>query len=201
MSGDDGSPRRRRKLSEEEHTLWHRVTRSVMPLRRQRILVDREVAAEVAVSKAKGAAHGRAQRKAASKPDPKHPPMIAAKVEAKAQPRPEPLERRQKRRLARGTEPIDARIDLHGRTQNEAHAALLAFLRAAQRDGAKFVLVITGKGLRGDPHRSERGVLKRQVPQWLQLPEFRGYVVGFEAAHIAHGGEGALYVRLRRSNR
>jgi DNA-nicking Smr family endonuclease len=62
-------------------------------------------------------------------------------------------------------------------------------------------LVITGKGLRGDDHRSERGVLKRQVPLWLQLPEFRGYVLGFEHAHIGHGGEGALYVRLRRSSK
>ena len=45
---------------------------------------------------------------------------------------------------------------------------------------------------------SERGVLRRQVPQWLSLPEFRALVVGFEEAHIGHGGEGALYVRVRR---
>jgi DNA-nicking Smr family endonuclease len=73
---------------------------------------------------------------------------------------------------------------------------LLRFLQAAQRDGAKFVLVITGKGARA---QDERGVLKRQVPLWLKLPEFRAYVVGFEEAHIGHGGEGALYVRLRRA--
>ena len=45
---------------------------------------------------------------------------------------------------------------------------------------------------------SERGVLRRQVPQWLQLPEFRVFVVGMEDAHVAHGGEGALYIRIRR---
>jgi DNA-nicking Smr family endonuclease len=61
------------------------------------------------------------------------------------------------------------------------------------------VLVITGKGGRADEARSERGVLKRQVPLWLRLPEFRPYVVGFEDAHIGHGGEGALYVRVRRA--
>ena len=71
------------------------------------------------------------------------------------------------------------------------------FLRRAQSDGAKFVLVITGKGGRsGDP---DRGVLRRQVPLWLQLPELRDIVVGFEEAHVGHGGEGALYVRLRKA--
>ena len=65
----------------------------------------------------------------------------------------------------------------------------------SQASGAKVVLVITGKGVRGD---GERGVLKRQVPMWLRLPEFRDMVVGFETAGIGHGGEGAMYVRLRR---
>jgi len=94
--------------------------------------------------------------------------------------------------------PNDARIDLHGKTQSEAHAALISFLRKAQSDGAKFVLVITGKGGGGRDDWSERGVLKRQVPQWLKLPEFRGYVLGFEDAYMGHGGAGALYVRIRR---
>jgi DNA-nicking Smr family endonuclease len=111
----------------------------------------------------------------------------------------EPLARREKQRLARGTVQLDARIDLHGRTQSEAHAALLSFLRRAQADDARFVLVITGKGGSARDHWSERGVLRRQVPHWLRLPEFRHYVVGFEDAHIGHGGEGALYVRLRRA--
>jgi len=110
----------------------------------------------------------------------------------------EPFDRRLKQRLARGTEPIDARIDLHGKTQSEAHAALISFLRKAQSDGAKFVLVITGKGGGARDDWSERGVLKRQVPQWLKLPQFRGYVLGFEDAHLGHGGAGALYVRIKR---
>jgi DNA-nicking Smr family endonuclease len=100
-----------------------------------------------------------------------------------------------KQRVARGKQAIDARLDLHGLTQAEAHAALLRFLRAAHARDARLVLVITGKGKQGD---GERGVLRRQVPQWLGLPEFRTLVVGFEDAHIAHGGEGALYVRVRR---
>ena len=101
-------------------------------------------------------------------------------------------------------EPIDARIDLHGMTQQQAHAALLRFLHRAQASGAKTALVVTGKGLRKSMDSAERdadykpGVLKRQVPMWLALPEFRLLVVGFDDAHVGHGGEGALYVRLRR---
>ena len=84
-------------------------------------------------------------------------------------------------------------------TQTRAHRELSGFLQRAHRDGLTFVLVITGKGKTGA--ESERGVLRRQVPQWLSLPEFRSLVVGFEEAHIGHGGEGALYVRIRRSKR
>jgi DNA-nicking Smr family endonuclease len=108
------------------------------------------------------------------------------------------LARRERKRLARGTIAIDARIDLHGLTQSEAHAALARFLRRAQADDARFVLVITGKGARFADHGGDRGVLRRQVPLWLRLPEFRSYVVGFEDADTVHGGQGALYLRLRR---
>lgn len=101
-----------------------------------------------------------------------------------------------KQRVARGKETIDGRLDLHGLTQSEAHATLLRFLRSASSRGARLVLVITGKGVRGE---GERGVLKRQVPQWLGLPEFRAFALGFEDAHVAHGGEGALYVQVRRA--
>jgi DNA-nicking Smr family endonuclease len=103
-----------------------------------------------------------------------------------------------KSKVVRGNTPIEGRLDLHGLTQASAHAALSRFLRSAQGRGAKVVLVITGKG-GGNADGSERGVLKRVVPQWLALPEFRNLVVGFEWAHAAHGGEGALYIRVRRN--
>jgi DNA-nicking Smr family endonuclease len=180
MSADEGKPRR---LRDEERKLWGHFTRSVAPLRRSPAGADPPPAA--AATKAKSATHAR-------------PPARAAVPAARAAAGLEPFDRRLKQRLARGTESIDARIDLHGRTQSEAHAALISFLRKAQSDGAKFVLVITGKGGGARDDWSERGVLKRQVPQWLKLPEFRGYVVGFEDAHIGHGGQGALYVRIKR---
>ena len=108
----------------------------------------------------------------------------------------EPL--RERAQLSRGRKEIDARLDLHGMTQTRAHRALSVFLQRAHSDGLTFVLVITGKG-RAAGADPERGVLRRQVPKWLSLPEFRSLVVGFEKAHVGHGGEGALYVRIRRS--
>jgi DNA-nicking Smr family endonuclease len=185
VTADDLKPRRRR-LTAEEHTLWSRITRSVAPLRRQ--------PAPVAVASAPSPPNR-------TKPVPSLHPQPPSRVKAppaKPAPRLEPLDRRLKQRLARGSEPIEARIDLHGRTQDEAHAMLLRFLRRAQDEGVRFALVITGKGARARDEWSERGVLKRQVPLWLKLPEFRAYVVGFESAHIGHGGEGALYVRIKK---
>jgi len=111
---------------------------------------------------------------------------------------PSSLLRRERKRLARGTGPIDARLDLHGMTKNEAYAALLRFLRRAQGDGAKFVLVITGKGERFRTQAGERSTLRREVPLWFTLPEFGRLVSAYSDAHAEHGGTGALYVRLRR---
>jgi DNA-nicking Smr family endonuclease len=182
------SSRGRRGPSEEDRALWARVTRSVTPLRKSSAPAAPGPSAPPTPHKppAKASARTAAVTHAATtKPSPAPAPLA-------------PLDRRLKARLKRGTQAIDARIDLHGMTQNEAHAALIRFLRQAQRDGARFALVITGKGVRGADDR-ERGVLRRQVPLWLRLPEFRPYVIGFEAAHVGHGGEGALYLRIRKS--
>jgi DNA-nicking Smr family endonuclease len=110
------------------------------------------------------------------------------------------LDRRVKQRVARGRDAIDARIDLHGMTQSEAHDALLHFVRRAQTNGARLVLVVTGKGSARSTRDGARepGILRRQVPLWLALPEFRSVIIGFDEAHVTHGGQGALYVRLRR---
>jgi DNA-nicking Smr family endonuclease len=136
-----------------------------------------------------------------SKPRAPQPPQRIAREPA-APPPLATLDRRLRKRVARGNAPIEARIDLHGLTQSEAHRALLGFLRRAQADGARIVLVVTGKGGVGaHDDGSERGVLRRQVPHWLRLSEFRTLVVGFESAGAGHGGAGALYVRLRRLRR
>lgn len=177
---------RRRSLSDEERALWTGVARSIRPLPRgppsSDPLTGSGVDGEVAAP--------------ASLP----PPPRQEVPRRKNAPPLAPLGRRLKQRVARGREAIDARLDLHGFTQTQAHAELLRFLRHAQADGARIALVVTGKGVsRGDQEgASERGVLKRQVPLWLALPEFRPLVVGFEDAHAGHGGQGALYIRLRR---
>ena len=77
-------------------------------------------------------------------------------------------------------------------TQREAHGELTGFVYRSHARGLKFVLVVTGKGAQG------QGVLRKQVPKWLALPEFREMVLSVEPAHVGHGGEGALYVRLRK---
>ena len=113
-----------------------------------------------------------------------------------------PLERRLKQKLSRGRMTADAAIDLHGLRQAEAFDALRGFLLRAQRDGALVVIVVTGKGGRASVFgEGATGVLRRAVPLWLALPEFRATVVGFEEAARHHGGSGALYVRLRRLGR
>ena len=104
------------------------------------------------------------------------------------------------RRMAQGKLAPEARLDLHGMTLAVAHPELIRFILSCHDNGHRLVLVITGKGKVGGLE-SERGVLRRQVPEWLSLPEFRSLVVGFEEAHIGHGGEGALYVALKRKPR
>jgi DNA-nicking Smr family endonuclease len=182
------APRRKRGLSEEERALWESVAKQARPLRKKHraIKPDDSPVAEISVAvKPMQPAKPLSLTNTPSAPKPPEPPPLA------------PLGRRERSQLSRGRKEIEARLDLHGMTQTRAHRALSGFLQRAHSDGLTFVLVITGKGKMGA--ESERGVLRRQVPQWLSLPEFRTLVVGFEEAHIGHGGEGALYVRIRRA--
>jgi DNA-nicking Smr family endonuclease len=185
-------PHRKRALSEEERALWESVAKQTKPLRKKPRATKPQVAspdskmpaAAKAVASPKPSPAVRIARAPKPNPAPAVPPLA-------------PLGRRERSQLSRGRKDIDARLDLHGMTQTRAHHALFSFLQRAHSGGLTFVLVITGKGRMGA--ETERGVLRRQVPQWLSLPEFRSLVVGFEEAHIGHGGEGALYVRIRRS--
>lgn len=106
---------------------------------------------------------------------------------------PEELEPRRQRRLHRERDPIDGRIDLHGFGRFEAEDQLRAFLTGAQARGWGAVLVITGQGRRGGT-----GVIRGSVHEWLHAPMLRTVVSGFAPAHRRHGGDGAIYVTLRR---
>jgi len=181
-------PARLRRLSEEEIALWIEVAKSVARRRGATLptlAAPRPAAASAAVV------------------DEAPPPAVASsKPRRQAAPPPlAPLERRLKRDLARGRAVVDGVLDLHGLTQAEAHQALRGFLRHSQARGARLVIVVTGKGGAPDepgswPH--ERGVLKRLAPHWLRELDLRSVVLAFEEAGRAHGGSGALYVRLRR---
>ena len=174
MSGSRG-----RRLNDSERILWREITRSIAPLRP---IAEEAVAPSSETKPLPVIAPPRPVRQHPQTPKKESPPALT------------PLGRRAKQRVARGHDTIDGRLDLHGLTQAEAHGALLRFLHTAQARGAKVVMVITGKGRSG-----EGGVLRRQVPLWLALPEFRAIVVGFEQAHQRHGGEGALYLRVRKT--
>ncbi len=106
-----------------------------------------------------------------------------------------PIEDQIQKNIGKGRQAIDARIDLHGMTQDRARFALLDFLQMAQRANNRIVLVITGKGDQG------RGALRANVPRWLSLPAFSQLVNGYRESQSGHGGEGALYVRIRKFRR
>ncbi len=180
----------KRPLRPEEARLWAIVTATVRP------------------------AHGRGPEAAPPEPEPlpapapsvvKPPPRFAGRTKPKGPaprvkaasapappPSPDRIEPNRQRRIVREREPLDRRLDLHGLTQDAARAALVGFLHRAQQDGVRAVLVITGKGLQGD------GVLRRRAPEWLAEPGLRGVVAGVSSADRRHGGDGALYVALKR---
>lgn len=181
--------RRRRVLSAEEARLWGEVVATARPLAGKAPVPapappaaepKAEAPAPSPVSGGPAPAHGKVE--AASRSSAPRPPAF------------HPIERPVRRRIGRGRIPLDARIDLHGLTEATAHAALLGFLRRARGEGARHVLVITGRGA----SFGSQGVLRRALPHWLATPDFRGLVAGFEPAERAHGGDGAFYMRLRR---
>jgi DNA-nicking Smr family endonuclease len=180
---------RPRILSRDERALWQAVARTIKPLGSRELIV--EPANEPGGAKLAAATAAPALSRPSRQTLAPTPPPI------------QPIERRLVRALQRGRRAADAVIDLHGMRQETAHSALRRFLVAEQARGASLVVVVTGKGAAnpdggGD---GERGVLRRQVPHWLRLPDMRSIVLGFENAGPRHGGAGALYVRLRRGGR
>jgi DNA-nicking Smr family endonuclease len=168
-----------RGLNPADRALWGEITKSIKPLRERQTELPADEAAVDAPHE-----YTRPLEPRRPQPASKISPPLAG------------LDRRTRARVARGRVAIDARIDLHGLTLERARARLSAFLLSAQGTGASLVLVITGKG---GTASGGRGALRREVPQWLSLPAFRPLVIGFEEAAAAHGGAGALYVRVRRS--
>lgn len=164
-----------RPLSSEERRLWSRVARTV------RLAPGRRIEPDDSDTPASPAA-----------------PIAAPKPGAGAKPRgakrvapPEDLSGQ--RRIRRGQSEIDARLDLHGHTQDTAHRELIDFILRQSSLGARCVLVITGKGRLGT------GVLRARLFDWIADPDLRPFVAGHARAHPRHGGEGATYIFLRAS--
>jgi DNA-nicking Smr family endonuclease len=186
----------KRHLRPEEVTLWSRVAATVHPA------AGRHPPRALALADP-------AAQKAAPPKAPPHPPKFVKVAKPAVHARtattkagavkppvpPEAIEPGRKRRITRERDPIGPRLDLHGMTQDAARATLQAFLRRASADGWRSVLVITGKGTLGD------GVLRRFTPEWLADPALRDLVAGVSEAHRRHGGQGALYVALKRPSR
>jgi DNA-nicking Smr family endonuclease len=181
---------------DKDSELWARVAKTARPLKGRK---------RAAASPSPG------------EPEPVQPPPSAEQhssempapqpVKVRPKPRPPavpaPLDRQTSRHLETGRLAVEARLDLHGMRQRDAHAALRRFLKTAQAKGKRHVLVITGKGAPQSESKSfyeeeERGVLRNAVPLWLAEPNFAPLVVSFSEAPRRLGGAGALYVRLRK---
>lgn len=193
--------RRTRGLSAEERALWDRVAGTAKPLRPQ---------------PAHSASHDTAPK--ARLPKPKSEPMdfrigdlarpltamhdLAPTIEERLASQTVRMDRRAHRDLTRGKLAPEGRIDLHGMTLAEAHPELVRFVMNAHSAGKRLILVITGKGRRGDdrgPVPQRVGVLRHQVPVWLTQPPLGAVVLQITPAHMKHGGMGAYYVYLRRA--
>jgi DNA-nicking Smr family endonuclease len=185
---------RRGQGDDDDAALWEKVAGTALPLKRGRDAIAPKPAKVTAP---------------ATEAKPQRPVPVIAPVPKPAPkpahvPRAAPLDRQTSRQLDKGKLEVEARLDLHGMRQRDAHAQLRRFLKTAQARGLKHVLVITGKGADQSGSRSfyeedERGVLRQAVPHWLADPEFASLVVSFSQAPRRLGGSGALYVRLRKS--
>jgi DNA-nicking Smr family endonuclease len=171
-----------RRPRNEEARLWALVAATVRPLPGRAVEIPPEAPSEPPAVRPSAKAS---------------PPFVPAahkqaRPRAPAKPPPSDIEPGRKRRLTRERDPLEWVLDLHGLDQDKARAVLHGFLKRAQDEGARAVLVITGKGVQGD------GILRRRAPEWLAEPAVRAVVAGVSEAHRRHGGQGALYVAIRR---
>jgi len=111
------------------------------------------------------------------------------------------MDRRTADKFRRGQMAIEGVLDLHGHHQPRAHSELNAFISAAAAGGKRCLLVVTGKGERQGVEKGWRGkgVLREAVPGWLNAPSNRAHVLSFCPAQPKDGGDGALYVLLKRN--
>ena len=181
----------KRRVTPDELELWRHVAQSVRPIKsKRRPAASKDETPSTLAPKAK------ASKPAApvAAPAPKPKPSAPAKPHELTHGLSHGIDRRQAERFRKGKLAIDGKIDLHGRTQQDAHDDLLAFLKRAHASGKRNLLVVTGKGMT----KSKVGILRQAVPRWLNEPAFRALVLAFDYAEPQHGGDGALYVLVKR---
>lgn len=181
----------RRRPTSEELELWRHVAKSVRPIKRAK---PKKPGTEAKPTTPPSPPAKLKKAKAVPSPPPAPPAAAPAKPHHLTHGLSHGIDRRQAARFRKGKLAIEGKIDLHGRTQQAAHDDLLAFLRRARDHGKRCVLIVTGKGMT----TSKTGVLRQAVPRWLNEPGFRSLVLAFDHAEPQHGGEGALYVLLKR---
>lgn len=211
------------RTGNEDQTLWQRVMDTVTPLSPAGRRNDRVRDHNSALDHTTKAAPPEPEKTASARQDGHDAPRTHQKVvrsrasepidqRTSSTPKPGAISHADGRKLRRGRIAIEARLDLHGMRQSEAHAALKRFLFSCHHKGLRWVLVITGKGVRraSAPRCDDRdealdhssapepGVLRRMVPVWLNQPDLHAVVIGYETAGPQHGGQGALYVNIRR---
>lgn len=179
-------------VAEDDAALWQKVTETVKPLKSNR--VTKTAPAEQKTGIETPEKRGRQYKTSPLPPD--HAPSFRKQPDELSHGTAAGVDKRTNQRLVRGKLPIEGRLDLHGDTKQTAHRALEAFIKGAFSAEKRCVIVITGKGLRVDS--GEIGVLRQAVPQWLNSPVLRPMVLAYSHATPKDGGEGALYVLLKR---
>jgi len=188
-----------RKITDEERVLFRESVEASRPQ-----VVVKTAARKKPSAKAGGVERGQEKCEAVFRAAPEAPIVkLGASAPGAARPLKKGLDGNTSEKLKRGQLAPGARIDLHGLTEDRAHQALLSFVRRAQGDGVKLALVITGKGYPKDEEGApwtmrSHGVLKEMVPRWLNEKHFAALIAGSGPAHRRHGGDGALYVYLRK---
>lgn len=195
---------KRKGLSEEDKALWKKVSETAEPLHPPKRAVVAPEQRPLPIPKPVHVESPRIQPfelGTKAKKDAKGHDLMPS-ISDRIGTQPVQMDKKAYGRMARGKLTPEARIDLHGMTLDQAHPALVGFVMRSYTEGKRLVLVITGKGKskRDDgPIPVRRGVLKHQVPQWLQMAPLRTVVMEVREAHLKHGGTGAYYVYLRRS--
>ncbi|HEY0276114.1 MAG TPA: Smr/MutS family protein [Paenirhodobacter sp.] len=193
--------RRRRGLSDEDRELWARVTASAQAMHPEPPETTGNLQPPPKTAPKPPKPPSRLFRLGEAAPLPRDAHDLALPIGEDLARRPVMMDRKAHRSMTRGKLEPEARIDLHGMTLAQAHPELIRFILSSQDRGHRLLLVITGKGKRAaddGPIPVRTGVLRHQVPHWLQLPPLNAAILQVTEAHLKHGGSGAYYIYLRR---